>query len=290
MRIEFEAVFHTATIWVNGQSAGEHIRKGYTAFELDLSSKLRWGQVNTITVRVDSAFDDHMLPRGRSSDWAHDGGIFRPVQLLITPPTFIQRVAVEAIPDLAAGDAAVTISAVCRNTSSKVWTGTASFRVIDGETRLTFATSPEQHLTVKPGQKKSFTGQTTVQGVRLWHFDSPQLYQLECTIADEQAAHTCTTQFGVRKFEIQDGQFHLNGEAVRLMGVERMAGSNPRSGMAETGEWIDHDHCDLKDLNCVFTRVHWPQDRRVLDYCDRHGILVQLEIPAWGPDTFKGMS
>jgi len=73
------------------------------------------------------------------------------------------------------------------------------------------------------------------------------------------------------------------------MGVERMAGSNPEFGMAEPEGWITHDHDDLKHLNCVFTRVHWPQDTRVLDYCDRHGILVQSEIPAWGSDTFKGM-
>ncbi len=45
----------------------------------------------------------------------------------------------------------------------------------------------------------------------------------------------------------------------------------------------------MKELNCVFTRVHWPQDRRVLDYCDRNGILIQTEVPTWGGDTFKGM-
>jgi len=68
-----------------------------------------------------------------------------------------------------------------------------------------------------------------------------------------------------------------------------MAGSNPEYGMAEPDDWIAHDHDDLKHLNCVFTRVHWPQDRRVLDYCDRHGILIQTEVPAWGPETFAGM-
>ncbi len=74
------------------------------------------------------------------------------------------------------------------------------------------------------------------------------------------------------------------------MGVKRMAGSNPELGMAEPADWIAHDHADMKHLNCVFTRVHWPQDKRVLDYCDRHGILMQTEVPAWGPDTFAGMT
>ena len=74
------------------------------------------------------------------------------------------------------------------------------------------------------------------------------------------------------------------------MGVERMAGSKREFGMAEPTEWITHDHADMKHLNCVFTRAHWPQDKRVLDHCDRHGILIQTEVPAWGPDTFNGAS
>jgi beta-galactosidase len=94
----------------------------------------------------------------------------------------------------------------------------------------------------------------------------------------------------VRKVEVKDGKFHLNGEHVRLMGVERMGGSNPEFGMAEPEEWINHDYADMKYLNCIFTRVHWPQDKRVLEYCDRHGILMQTEVPAWGYDTFQGMA
>jgi beta-glucuronidase len=123
----------------------------------------------------------------------------------------------------------------------------------------------------------------------LWHFDSPHLYRLEVTISDGRIEHMSETTFGVREFKISNGKFQLNGEVVQLMGVERMAGSNPKFGMAEPTDWIEHDHRDLKYLNCVFTRVHWPQDQRVLDYCDRHGILMQSEIPAWGAATFKGM-
>jgi hypothetical protein len=80
-----------------------------------------------------------------------------------------------------------------------------------------------------------------------------------------------------------------NGERRRLMGAERMAGSNPEFGMAEPTEWITHDHDDLKHMNCMLTRVHWPQDRRVLDYRDRHGILMQAEISAWGGETLHGI-
>jgi len=290
VRVEFEAVFHTATVWVNGQPAGEHVRKGYTAFTLDISNLLKWGQTNTIAVRVDNAFDQHMVPRGRSSDWANDGGIFRPVQLLIAPKIFVERVDVEAVPDLASGDGELTITAHIRNTSGESWRGQASFRVAEEEEPLTVLTGSPSKASVKPGTVQTLTLQATLPKAKLWHFDHPHRYRLEFSISDGRHEHRFSTNFGVRKLGIRDGSFHLNGERVRLMGVERMAGSNPEFGMAEPAEWISRDHADMKHLNCIFSRVHWPQDKRVLDYCDRHGILIQTEVPAWGPDTFAGMS
>lgn len=290
IRIEFEAVFHTATIWVNGELAGEHVRKGYTAFVLDITHLLRGGSSNTIAVRVDNAFDEHMVPRGHSSDWAHDGGIYRPVQLLITTKTFAERVDVEAVPDLASEDGELIITAYLRNTSSKSWMGRASFRIIDEETGLTVVTSsdtPDFTIKSRAAQIRKFDA--TLPKAKLWHFDHPNLYRLIFSIGDGQETHQLAVTFGVRKLEIKANGFYLNGERVRLMGVERMAGSNPEFGMAEPSQWITHDHDDLKHLNCVFTRVHWPQDKRVLDYCDRRGILMQSEIPAWGYDTFAGM-
>ncbi|HKV61894.1 MAG TPA: glycoside hydrolase family 2 TIM barrel-domain containing protein [Candidatus Acidoferrum sp.] len=290
VRIEFEAVFHTATIWVNGKLAGEHLRKGYTAFVLDITHLLRWGNSNSIAVRVDNAFDEHMVPRGHSSDWAHDGGIYRPVQLFITPKTFVERVDVEAVPDLASGDGNIGITAFLRNASSKAWIGRTSFRIVDNETGLTVVTGPDTSaLIIKSGETQIQRLEATIRKANLWHFDHPNLYRLIFSITDRQETHQITVTFGVRKLEAKDDGFYLNGERVRLMGVERMAGSNPEFGMAEPSQWITHDHDDLKHLNCVFTRVHWPQDKRVLDYCDRHGILMQSEIPAWGYDTFAGM-
>lgn len=291
VRVEFEAVFHSATVWVNGQFAGEHARKGYTAFTFDIANLLQRGRANTIAVRVDNAFNEHMVPRGRSSDWANDGGIFRSVQILITPETFIERVDVDAVPEAASGDGKLTITAYIRNTGAEAWSGKTSFRIAEERQALTvLADAPGESISVKTAAVEKITLQATIPKAKLWHFDHPHLYRLDFSISDGRNEHCFTTNFGVRKLEIRDGAFHLNGERVRLMGVERMAGTNPEFGMAEPAEWIAHDHADMKNLNCVFTRVHWPQDKRVLDYCDRHGILMQTEVPAWGPDTFKGMS
>ena len=279
VRIEFEAVFHTATVSINGAVAGEHARKGYTAFVVDAAPLLRFGSVNTLEVKVDSAFNDDMLPRGRSSDWAHDGGIYRPVRILVTPRVFIERVAIDADPDLAAKTASVDVSAVVRNTTPQPWTGKLAFHIDDG-------TSAAIDVTLPAGATKTVRHLLRMQAPRLWHFDRPNLYRLTAELSN---GHLLGSTFGVRKIEIRGTAFYLNGERVRLMGVERMAGSNPEYGMAEPEAWIARDHADMKVLNCVYTRVHWPQDRRTLDWCDRHGILIQTEVPAWGPGTFRGM-
>ena len=281
VRIEFEAVFHTATVFVNGKEAGHHAGKGYTAFAFDISTLLHLGSANVLEVKVDNTFNEDMLPRGRSSDWAHDGGIYRPVQLLVTPKVFIENLAIDPQLDLPSGSAAIHVRATVRNASARPWDGSVEYRVEDA------AIGPVTQLRLAAGESKGFDlPPAKIDKPRLWHFDHPHLYTLTASLSN---GHTLDSTIGIRKIEIRGTSFFLNGERVRLMGVERMAGSNPEFGMAEPQSWIDHDHEDLKQLNCVYTRVHWPQDRRTLDYCDRNGILIQTEVPTWGPGTFRGM-
>ena len=292
IRVEFEAVFHSATVWLNGVRVGEHLRKGYTAFKLDLTPALRLGELNVLTLRADNSFDPHMLPRGHSYDWTPDGGIFRPVQLLIAPPVFIERLQVDAQPAIEARRANLNVAMVVVNTGRRSLRVSASYRLKEEETgRTVLEERNVATVAIEPGGTATLSlPPAELSDPQLWHFDQPHLYRLMAEIStDGHPVHSFQTTFGLRRFEVRDGGFYLNGERVWLFGVERMAGSNPEFGMAEPTTWIDHDHDDLKNLNAVFTRVHWQQDKRVLDYCDRHGILIQEEVPAWGGQTFEGM-
>jgi len=288
VRIEFEAVFHSAIVWVNGVEVGRHIGKGYTAFTVDASPHIRPGNRNTVVVRADSTFNEAMLPRGRSSDWAMDGGMYRPVRLLVSPKVFIEAVAVDADLDIEANEASLHVTATIRNAHLTAWQGQVTFRVFEEASGEVVPLEPSAvREQIGAGQRNTLELPVVkISSPKLWHFDHPYLYRLRVDLSN---GHSYETTFGVRKIEIRGTSFYLNGDRVRLMGVERMAGSNPEFGMAEPDSWIDHDHSDMKELNCVYTRVHWPQDRRVLDWCDRHGILIQTEVPTWGSDTFKGM-
>lgn len=287
--LEFESVFHTAEVKLNGAIVAEHKGKGYTAFRSrEIGGLLKPGAENLLEVRVDNSFNDAMLPRSHSSDWAHDGGIYRSVHLLVLPKTHFTDVSIEAWPGA---------GSVARFEAGASFEGQDSgaiveLRIIEAETGRVVRLEGTGKALEALGRftRHIFTG--FWEDARYWHFDHPHLYLAEFTLVGKDSAplHRVTQTFGARRFEVKDGGFALNGERVRLMGVERMAGSHPDYGMAEPLDWIEHDNADMKNLNCVFTRVHWMQDRRLLDWCDQHGMLVQLEVPTWGADTFNNMS
>jgi len=289
VRIEFEAVFHRAEVFVNGKRAGEHVGKGYTAFALDITALLEYGRRNTVAVRVDNSFTTTMLPRDNSYDWTPDGGITRPVLLIVTDPVYIEYVWVDAVPDARGATASLTLKAVIRNSTDEPADLDLGYRIVDEKSGLVVREDPSAFAVEIPARttREATLPEIILDAPRLWHFDRPNMYALETSISRKgEVLHRLSATFGVRKIEVRGTEFLLNGEPVRLAGVERMAGSRPDFGMAEPGSWIEHDHDDLKELNCVFTRVHWQQDRRVMDYCDRKGILIQVEVPTWGPGTF----
>jgi beta-galactosidase len=288
VRIEFEAVFHSARVFLNLQPTGEHVGKGYTEFRLDLSPRLELGKTNVLLVRVDNSYSTTMLPRMKSFDWTNDGGIVRPVRLLVTPCVYIERIEVDANPDLAANSAQVTVRAVIRNTLNKEQTIQLSGVLLREGSPSTQASLPLRMDRLAAGERRTVAfDAAALASPALWHFDAPNLYEARVTLDAEGERHILQDRFGIRRFEARGTDFYLNGERVTLIGLERMAGSHPEFGMAEPNEWIEANHDDMKELNCVFTRVHWPQDHRVLDYCDRNGILMQEEVPAWGPFTFS---
>ncbi|MBZ5562798.1 MAG: hypothetical protein LAP13_10290, partial [Acidobacteriia bacterium] len=248
IRLEFEAAYHSAKVWLNGKPIGEHIGKGYTAFTLDASSVLRIGESNEVVVSVNNSLDEHMLPRGKAFDWTPDGGLIRPVSLLVSPPVFIERIDADALPDLERHRARLDVRLAIRNSTTNAANLAVSYRVIESETGR--VVSVKRHAATAKVEPRA-SHEVVLPPIEwadplLWHFDHPHLYRLEAEISDgDRAIHRAAADFGVRKLEVRDASFYLNGERVWLMGAERMAGSNPEFGMAEPETWLRHDHDDL---------------------------------------------
>lgn len=281
--LEFDAVYRDTLIWLNASEVGEHHGSGWTPFSLNLSEHWETGSSNLLVIRVDNRFSKEALPYLDSSDWAADGGIIRSVRLTAYPSPHIGQLLVDSSLDPGFEGATVRVRLRIEGAGSSNPTLEARGSVFrEGEFK-------RHSLTVHQIDGSTVEMRGRVEKPDLWHFDFPQLYRVEVRLYSEgRLTHQKASSFGIRAVEVKDGFYYLNGEPMRLMGVEWMPGSDPRYGMAEPREVMHRALTDMKELNAVLTRFHWQQDPFVFEFCDRNGILVQEEVPAWGPRTMEG--
>jgi beta-glucuronidase len=286
LRLQFDAVFYRAEVWFNGEYLGEH-EGGYTPFEFNVSGLVEPSQENVITVRVDNYRLPHRIPDD-FFDWWHYGGIVREVTLEITSRAYIERQFIVAVPNIVDWDeadtATVTTSVVVTNMSSQPLTGALIAEILaDGTGEKAVEDLISAQVNIPPGQSERVELIATIDDPNLWHFDHPQLYRWKTSLVglDGQILHVCDDIFGIRLIELKGGKFYLNGEPVRMVGMTRHADS-PEFGLVDPYFVMAADYDDMKRLNMVLSRpVHYPQDESVLEYCDRNGILLVPEIPAW---------
>jgi len=291
LRLHFEAVFYLARVWLNGQYLGEH-EGGYTPFEFDVSAIARPGEENLLAVQVDNVRATNRIPANLYGPWSFDwwnyGGITRDVSLEVTSRAYIARQQIVSVPHLTSPDEAdsakVTATITINNTADHTLNGTIRAELLDDATgQSVLPSSLSYPANVSLNSTVDVQLEAMISSPKLWHFDHPNLYRWSASLldADGQVLHTNEVTIGIRSVELKDGYFYLNGEPVRLVGVTRHA-DYPGQGSAETVTAMAADYDDLKTLNEVLSRpVHYPQHDFVLDYADRHGILLIPEVPAW---------
>jgi len=282
LRLCFNAVYHDATVYVNDQLVGEHLNAGYTPFSFDITPYVHLGQSNYVTVKCDNSYTDENLPWRRKFDWSSDGGIYRDVTLHTSGRYSLRYVHVT--PDITLADSTATARFDIRLYEPKVRRATFDLKVVERSTgRVVYAGL--QKLT--QGKEGIFTTHIDCGKVLLWHFDDPNLYSFEVKVMDgREVSDVKSERFGFRTFGIEGNRFVLNGEPVRLPGIEDMAGSNPDYGMAEPHAYMDKTVEMMKELNCTITRFHYAQDDYRLQLMDSLGILAQEEISWWqGPQN-----
>ena len=281
----FDAVYHDAWIYVNGQLAGEHIGSGYNRFAIDITRLAKPGN-NSLVVKANNEFSRNNIPFISSFDWNNDGGIVRDVNLLATNKEgAVKKVKVSGAPNLTTGNSGTV------HISIDMYAGYPGYEtVLEGEIK-----EWKTGKSVWKGKLEK-NNSLPVSGIKFWHFDQPNLYTLTVNTYSEtdsdngvcmskKLTDSYTTRFGFRSIEMTPTHFVLNGEPVRLMGVEWMPGSSMVNGMAETKEELFRNLTLMKEANCVYSRFHWQQDQAIYDWCDENGILYQEEVPAWGGET-----
>ncbi len=274
--LKFNAVYRDAVVYINGIKAGENFNSGFTPFVIDITGFVKFGTINTIVVSVSNEYSDKAFPYRESFDWVNDGGIIRPVALEITGKPSLRYVHITPKISLndSTGEAGVCI---------KLWEGgikKAKFAFIfreKGSGKIIQSVTAD--LKTSDGV---FSASFSLGKIKPWHFDFPCLYELETSVINKSVvSDNDTSVFGFRKLELKGDELFLNGEKVRLPGLEYMPCSNPKYGAAEPQSYMDSVVHAMKDLNICITRFHWQQDDYLLSLMDKYGILVQEEMPWW---------
>eukprot|EP01062_Namystynia_karyoxenos_P072830 TRINITY_DN6932_c0_g1_i1.p1 TRINITY_DN6932_c0_g1~~TRINITY_DN6932_c0_g1_i1.p1 ORF type:complete len:1025 (+),score=273.18 TRINITY_DN6932_c0_g1_i1:110-3076(+) len=204
VEVEFEGVFHYASIFLNGVPLLDHLC-GYTGFtvRLDNSTALQWGADNVLAVRVDASFG--------SGHWYEGGGLYRPVHLHSLPPLHFTADGVFASPEGTGRSLKVEAEL-----ESHAGTETASvdFTLYDGAAAVGQCSSESRAVSSAAVQSCTIPPTRELQQ---WSVRSPKTYRLFAKIAGGADERNVTVGFRTAQWDGNTG-FHLNGQEIKLRG------------------------------------------------------------------------
>jgi beta-galactosidase len=271
--IVFDAAMADSVVTLNGQEIIAH-QDGYTPFEARLTPHLKPGD-NLLTVKIDGSENPEIPPFGGQIDYLTYAGIYRDVWLKVTDPVSIQNIKIET-PDALADTKTVTAKVSLANPQQRDTTGTVRVTITDKD-GATIA-SADATLT----GTETLVTLTGITDAALWDLDHPTLYTLRAEISTTNGKDSLSSRFGFRTAEYRPDGFFLNGNNIKLRGLNRhQAWPHLGYAMGRRGQEKDADQLKF-DLRCNIVRTsHYPQSKWFLDRCDEIGLLVFEEIPGW---------
>lgn len=281
----FEGANQTAKLFVNNVAVGTHLG-GYTAFRFDISKYLQFGMHNEIKVQVNNAHDDTIAPV--DGGFTFLGGIYRDVFLEIVEPVHfdMNNLGSDGIfittPEVSSDRAKVMVKGSVTNDTGSKKRLVVKTSVIDPTGKI--VASSNEKLTVNADGLKEFEiDETVVANPQLWSPKNPNLYRIKVQLVEsgsEEIWDEILLPLGFRWYGFNErNQFLLNGEPLFLKGINRHQ-DYMGLGNAVPDELHLQDMRSIKEMGCNFVRLaHYPQERSVLDACDRLGLIVWEEIP-----------
>ena len=296
IQLTFEGAAHDSTVFCNGKKVGEH-HCGYTAFTVDLTDNVLYGQDNLLCVRLDSRENLNVPPFGYVIDYMTYGGIYRDVRLEVKEKVSLSDIFVHTAIDFRSSPVTaqitseITLTESDDNVTIRQYYMPKSTAAAQESWRLLC----EQTVSTDVSCDKEFSLTATITAPLLWDTEEANLYILKTQLyQDNMLLDETETTFGIREAVFKKDGFYLNGRKLRIRGLNRHQ-SFPYVGyaMPKSMQRLDADLLKKElGLNAVRTS-HYPQSHYFLERCDELGLLVFTEFPGWqhiGDDSWKAQA
>lgn len=292
LALHFEGAMQVSDVYING----EHVKSsysGYLPFYIDLAGHTRYGEENTVLVRLNNE-DNPQVPPGKpldDLDFNYFSGIYRNVWFVVKDKLHISDPIGANRP--AAGGLLITYSDVSRESATvnvQVDVSNdyeepagAKVRVVlrnsDGEE---VASAVSETRDIASGSWDLFRFSLNVQKPELWSPSNPYLYNLSAELYNnDELVDTEAERIGIRTFRFTTDGFELNGEPFFLRGTNRHQ-EYPYIGYALSDNAQYRDAWKIRSAGYNFVRLsHYPHSKAFMDALDELGLLSMNAIPGW---------
>ncbi|HVN81794.1 MAG TPA: glycoside hydrolase family 2 TIM barrel-domain containing protein [Terriglobia bacterium] len=267
------------TGWLNGQRLGQH-QGGYTPFEWNLTSQLRWGRNQQLVLRVDDT--PHPFKLEGKQGYGPAQGIWQTIYLEARTRTHLQYI--HYTPDI--DHDLVRIHAALNLPAPSDLQFVLGFQGEDSK-------RPEFVQPIPKGtQDLLYT--LPLANPRLWTLDDPFLYQVAASIRGEpQGSDRVETYFGMRKVSVQPlpglnyPYIALNNKPIYLQMTLDQAYHPDGFYTFPSDSFMRDEILRARRIGLNAMRIHVKIEcPRKLYWADRLGLLIMADIPnSWGePD------
>ena len=277
--LRFGGVQSVAEVFINGRYVGAH-HGAYTAFTLEITDKVRYGESNILTVVVSNNPRADVLPI--STDQNLYGGIYRDVELLVTGKNIISPMAYgvdgvfveqrEVSAERASGVVQVHLSA------KEDGAHMVNMRIIAPDGYEVCSYSAKSGKADKPLPVEL---PFTIEYPELWSPEKPTLYRVEASIGNiSNPVDKVTFDVGFRSVSVNDNnRLCINNKECDVRGVN-LAHDRQGLGVALSHDNLDEDLTLVRDMGANAVRsLSGPHDAYLYDRCDREGMLVWIDMP-----------
>ena len=290
--IDFDGVDSFFYLWINGKYVG-FSKNSRNVASFDITPYLQKGK-NRVAVEVYRNSDGSFL---ESQDMFRLPGIFRTVALRATPKVQIFNLNILTDTDYKTWD--LQVKAEVRNLTNQPVEGYSLRYAVYPAKHLykdEVTETPEQQWTTKlpKANAKGFATTTSLQkdwkNVRMWSAEAPYRYVLVAQLLDKKGkvVETVSSYFGFRKVEIKDKAYYLNGQPIKLKGVNRHE-THPAQGHTLTHEQMQDEIFLMKRNNINHVRnSHYPPDSYWFYLCDKYGIYLENEANIESHEYYYG--